>query len=108
MRFPVVRELARDGVPVATACRVLEVSTSGFYEWAGRGPSGRDWDQALLMNTIHDAHRASYGTYGHRRVHAELVLGHQVHVSLGRVERLMRATGLQGVHRRRLRGLHTP
>ena len=104
MIFPVVRELARDGVPVATACRVLEVSTSGFYEWAGRGPTGRDWDQALLMNTIHDVHAASYGTYGHRRVHAELVLGRDVEVSLGRVERLMRDTGLQGVHRRRLRG----
>jgi len=104
MIYPVVRELAAGRVPVATACRVLEVSTSGFYEWDSRGPSGRDWDQAHLMNTIIDAHAASYGTYGARRVHAELVLGQHIEVSHGRVERLMRGTGRQGVHRRRLRG----
>lgn len=60
------------------------------------------------METIHQVHAASYGTYGHRRVHAELVLGHGVRVSHGRVERLMRHTGLQGVQRRRLSGLHPP
>ncbi len=104
MIYPVVRELADDGIPVATACRVLQVSTSGFYDWDSRGPSDRDLEQAHLMNCIHDAHAASYGTYGSRRVHAELVLGQQLAVSRGRVERLMRSTGLQGVHRRRLRG----
>ena len=104
MIFPVVRELAAGGVPVATACRVLEVSTSGFYEWVSRGPSGRDWDQAHLMNAIVGVHASSYGTYGARRVHAELVLGQHIEVSPGRVERLMRSTGRQGVHRRRLRG----
>ena len=30
MIYPVVQELAADGVPVAVACRVLEVSTSGY------------------------------------------------------------------------------
>jgi putative transposase len=56
------------------------------------------------METIRQVHAASYGTYGHRRVHAELVLGHGVRVSHGRVERLMRYTGLQRVHRARLSG----
>jgi putative transposase len=104
MIYPVVRELAADGIAVATACRVLEVSTSGYYEWDHRPASDRAWEQAHLMDAIREAHRASYGTYGHRRVHAELVLGQQQQVSHGRVERLMRASGLQGVHRRRLRG----
>ena len=102
--FRLACELAADGVPVAVACRVLEVSTSGYYEWRTRPASDRACNQAHLMNTIRDVHAASYGTYGHRRVHAELVLGHGVRVSHGRVERLMRHTGLQGVHRRRLRG----
>jgi putative transposase len=104
MIYPVVRDLAADGVPVATACRVLEVSASGFYEWSARGPSARDVDQAQLIDLIRDAHTASYGTYGSRRVHAELVLGAGVAVSRGRVERLMRCAGRQDVHRRRLRG----
>ena len=56
------------------------------------------------MQAIREAHAASHGTYGHRRIHAELVLGQRLAVSHGRVERLMRCAGLQGVHRRRLRG----
>jgi putative transposase len=104
MIYPVVRELAADGIPVATACRVLEVSTSGYYEWGSRPASDRAWDQAHLMHAIREAHAASYGTYGHRRVHAELVLGQHLAVSHGRVERLMRCADLHGVHRRRLRG----
>ncbi|WP_370074180.1 IS3 family transposase [Nocardioides sp.] len=102
--FPVVQELAADGVPVAVTCRVLNVSTSGYYEWRSRPASERDVEQAYLMHAIREVHAASYGTYGHRRVHAELTMGRRLEVSHGRVERLMRATGLQGVHRRRLRG----
>jgi len=56
------------------------------------------------MSAIIAADFASHGTYGHRRVHAKLVLRCRYRVSRGRVERLMRCTGLQGVHRRRLRG----
>ncbi len=41
MIYPVVREPAVDRVPVATACPVLEVSSSGDYEWDNRGPSHR-------------------------------------------------------------------
>ncbi len=41
MIYPVVRELAADGIPVATACRVLQVSTSGYYEWGSRPASDR-------------------------------------------------------------------
>ncbi len=104
MIYPVVCELAADGIPVAVTCRVLKVSTSGYYEWRSRPASGRDHEQAHLMQAIREVHAASYGTYGHRRVHAELVLGQGASVSHGRVERLMRHTGLQGVHRRKLRG----
>ena len=55
------------------------------------------------MHAIRDVHAASYGTYGHRRVHAELVLGQHLQVSHGRVERLMRSTAPRGVHRSGLR-----
>jgi len=108
MIYPVVRELAADGVPVTTACRALKVSTCGYYDWHSHPASSRAWEQAHLIHAIREAHAASYGTYGHRRVHAELVLGQQLKASCGRVERLMRSAGLQGVHRRRLRGVHPP
>jgi putative transposase len=101
--FRLVRELAADGYDVAVACRVLEVSRSGYYEWRRRGASMRDVDDAHLLDTIIDVHTAARGTYGARRVHAELRLGRELTVGRRRVERLMRCHRLAGVHRRRWR-----
>ncbi|MDF8265600.1 hypothetical protein [Luteipulveratus flavus] len=56
-------------------CRVLGVSTSGYYEWAKRAPSARDVADAYLLDTIIEVHAAARATYGVRRVHAELTLG---------------------------------
>ncbi|KAJ1681075.1 hypothetical protein LUZ63_023714 [Rhynchospora breviuscula] len=95
------RELAADGIPVAVACRFLNVSTSGYYEWASRPPSPRAIADATLTTTIRRIHSASRATYGAPRVLAELRLGLGVHVGRKRVARLMRV----GVsHRRKRRG----
>ena len=59
---------------MAVACRVLEVSTLGYYEWAKRPPSARDLADAYLLDTIIEVHTAARQTYGIRRVHAELTL----------------------------------
>jgi putative transposase len=93
-------------LPIAAACRCLGVSTSGFYEWrrAQAEPCERRRRDAVLHETICEIHRQSRGTYGSPRVHAELRLGLGVRVGRKRVERLMRAQGLQGVTRRRRRG----
>jgi hypothetical protein len=40
--FPLVHELADDGIPVAVACRVLNTSRSGYYDWPGRPEPPRD------------------------------------------------------------------
>ncbi|HHY37646.1 MAG TPA: IS3 family transposase, partial [Clostridia bacterium] len=53
---------------------------------------------------IIEIHRSSRGTYGAPRIHAELVMGSGIRCSKKRVARLMRQAGIQGVHRRRLRG----
>jgi putative transposase len=99
-----VRELAGQGFPVAVTCRVLKISTSGYYEWRHRGPSNRDLTDAHLINTLRNVHAGSRQTYGVRRCHAELRLGDvQLRVAHKRVARLMRLGGLQGVHRRRWR-----
>lgn len=85
------------------ACRALKVSTSSYYEWRSRRPSARDISDAQLIDTIRDLHQLARGTYGVRRVHAELVLGQRIRVGRGRVWRLMRIAGLQGVHHRKWR-----
>ncbi|PZE23263.1 IS3 family transposase [Curtobacterium sp. MCBD17_028] len=101
--FRLGRELADDGVPVAVTCRVLQVSPSSYYEWRSRRASDRDIDDAYLIDQIREIHVRSRGTYGVRRVHAELVLGQWRRIGHGRVEKLMRLAGLQGVHHRRWR-----
>lgn len=92
-------------MPVAVACRVLKVSTSGFYDWRSRCPSPREVADDALTATIRQVHAGSRGTYGAPRVHAELRLGLGMHVGRKRVARLMRRADLAGVsHRRKRRG----
>jgi putative transposase len=86
------------------ACRVLNVSRSGYYDWLGRPASPREQENEYLVKLIEKVHHDSRGTYGSPRVHAELVLGLGLPVSLKRVARLMRQAGIQGLYRRRRRG----
>jgi putative transposase len=89
--------MAGEGIPVEVACRVLEVSVSGYYAWRSRPPSTRAIRHAWLTDLITDVHEASRGIYGARRVHAELRLGRGVIVGHGAVELLMRHAGLHSV-----------
>ena len=86
--------------PVATMCRVLGVSTSGYYAWVGREPSKRACEDEVLRKRIEAIHQRSSGTYGRPRVHAEL-RENGVRVGCKRVSRLMRQAGLQGASRRK-------
>ena len=89
--------MAKEGLPVQTSCRILEVSESGFYEWRNRPPSERSLRHAWLTQLITEVHTASHGTYGARRIHAELTLGHGIAVGHGCIELLMRAAGVKGL-----------
>jgi len=81
--------------------RLLQVSRSGFYAWRKRPASARDVANAALTEVIKAIHEDSRGTYGARRVHAELLDEFELRVARHRVARLMRLQGLQGVHRRK-------
>lgn len=77
-------------------CRVLCVSRSGYYSWLSQArPSSRELRDAELLESIREIHKASRGTYGSPRVHAELVR-RGIKVSKERVARLMRVAGIQG------------
>lgn len=91
--------------PVRMMCRLLEVSSSGFYDWLGRGPSAREVSNMALTETIRAIHKDSNDVYGSPRVHAELAAVHGLAVSPKRVAALMAAADLVGVHRRKRRGL---
>src|SRR6478736_4684686 len=89
--------MATEGLSVQVACRVLGVSESGYYAWRKRSPSARAVWHAWLTDRIRAVHAASRGTYGARRVQAELVLGQGIGVGHQAVERLMRVAGIQGL-----------
>jgi len=85
---------------IGAMSRVLQVSRSGFYAWAGRPPARRACEDAHLGQLIRGIHQLSRGTYGTPRIHAELMAGGR-HVGRKRVARLMRERGLRGVSRRK-------
>lgn len=86
--------------PIATMCRVLGVSPSGYYAWRERPLSLRALADVKLSAEIQAIHRASRGTYGVPRIHAELA-DRGIHIGRKRVARLMRGAGVQGVSRRK-------
>jgi putative transposase len=89
--------MVAEGLPAQVACRVLEVSESGFYAWRSRPPSARAIRHAWLSDLIAQVHADFRAVYGYRRVHAELTLGHGLTVGAEAVWLLMRKSGLQGL-----------
>jgi putative transposase len=86
----------RDKHAVATLCRVIGASVSGFYAWLRAVPSvqARAEAAAELRGHIGRVFAAGRRAYGSPRVHAELRRQGRRH-SRRRVERLMREMGLQ-------------
>lgn len=58
MMYPLVRDLAVDGVPVMVACRVLKISRAPYYRWLTSQVTDADWVRAHRLNALIDAHRA--------------------------------------------------
>jgi len=85
---------------IATMCRALGVSASGYYARLTRPPSARARADAELSARITAIHQHSCATYGAPRIHAELA-AEGIHVGRKRVARLMANAGLYGVSRRR-------
>ncbi|WP_257949105.1 IS3 family transposase [Brevibacterium aurantiacum] len=55
--YPLVRELAVDGIPVAVSCRVLKLSRQPYYRWLAVPVPGADVIEAYRANALFDAHR---------------------------------------------------
>jgi putative transposase len=101
VRFEFV-QAEKASFPVAVLCDALEVSRSGYYAWAKRGPSARTQDDVKLAVEVKAVHGRSRGRYGSPRVHRAL-RRKGVHVGEKRVARLMRENGLRGRRKRPFR-----
>jgi putative transposase len=71
MTFPLVLELAAEGIPVRLACGVLGFSPQAFYKWRARPVTDRDWADAHTTNAIVDVH-ADDPEFGYRFIADEL------------------------------------
>ncbi|MGV0688448.1 IS3 family transposase, partial [Mycolicibacterium thermoresistibile] len=57
MTYPLVRELADDGIPVAVTCRVLGLARQPYYRWLAEPVTTAELDEAYRANALFDAHR---------------------------------------------------
>jgi len=71
MMYPLVLELAADGIPVTVTCRVLGFSAQAFYKWKRQPVTDRDWDDAHLINAALDIHHDD-PAFGYRFIADEL------------------------------------
>ncbi len=95
MRYAFVAK-HRTCYPVSIMCRVLEVSSAGFYGYLTRCATPPPDPDAALRESVRSVHQQSRRTYGRPRiVRALRDLGHTIGPK--RVQRLMREAGLRGV-----------
>jgi transposase InsO family protein len=71
MIYPLVRDLAAEGVPVRLACGVLGFSAQAYYAWVAAPVSLRDLEDAYLTNALVDAHEDD-PAFGYRFLADEL------------------------------------
>ncbi len=79
--------------PVTKMCAWLVVSTSGFYHWRGRPQSATAARRQALTARVRHFFAATDGTYGYRRIHADLV-DEGTECSPELVRQIMRSEGL--------------
>lgn len=100
-----IDQMRAEGHAVESVCRVLrqegcQIAARTYRAWRHRSASARDTSDAVLLNVLHDLVGTPEGLYGRRKMTAWLRRqGHQV--GAGRVDRLMRVAGMNGVRRGR-------
>lgn len=86
--------------PVKDMCRILDVSTSGYYKWRSKTLSKRDRHNLVLLEQIKKIHYRNKKRYGSPRIAKELeVLGFHAPEKL--IRKLMKSASLQSVFKRK-------
>jgi putative transposase len=85
----------------------LKVAPSTYYEHVGKTPTARDQRDEFLVTEIRRVHAANYGVYGARKVWLQLNR-EGVPVARSTIERLMKAEGLTGAIRGKVKKTTIP
>lgn len=86
MMYPLVCELAGDGISVTMTCRVLGFSKQAFYKWKADPVTDREWADAHLINAAMDIHHDD-PAFGYRFI-ADQLVERGIAASENRVQRL--------------------
>jgi transposase-like protein len=88
--YPIVETLAGEGHGTKRVCRLLGVAPSGFFKWRTTPPSDAEIRRVWLGDVIVKIHTQSRGTYGWRRIRAELADALMSGASQEKIDRLAR------------------
>lgn len=99
MRYPLVRDLAVDGIPVAVTCGLLGFSRQAFYAWKANPVSARELVDAYATHAAFEVHADDPG-FGYRFIADELSeAGHDL--SERRVWKICSQAGIVSAHSRK-------
>lgn len=79
---------------ITRMCSVLDVSTSGYYDWWDRPESARSLDRRRLTQKIRQCHQQSDAIYGSPKIHQDLMASGET-CSINKVARLMKKADIQ-------------
>ena len=57
MSYPLVQDLAEDGIPVTVTCRVLKIARQPYYRWLKEPVTAAEYEEAHRANALFDAHK---------------------------------------------------
>ena len=86
---------------ICMMCRVLNVSTGGYYAWKNREPSAQQQRREELTDAILTFHEDTKGAYGYRKVHEDIVETFEEPCCLETVRRIMKDKGLRSTRGRK-------
>ena len=101
-----VEELAFEQHDVAQACRVLEASRSGYYDWLRRPPSVRKTEDERIWQKIKRHWETSRKTYGRRRITKKLK-DEGERIGKNRVVKIMKAHAIRGKGKKKFKPMTT-
>ena len=87
---------------VKRMCQVLQVSRSGYYDWAGREESKRSQQDGVLLKEIRKIHQETKEAYGATKTWRSLTQAGMV-CGRHRVARLRRQAGIESRRKRKFR-----
>jgi len=96
-----MKELRLD-YPLPHLCQVLNVSSSGYYDWIDRPLSNWARKEARLEVEIRAAHKRTRQTYGAGRLQEDLA-EHNIKVGICRSKRIRRKLGIRCKQKRKFK-----